>query len=173
MSIFRGEMTEGEVTKRLKFSDFLVDVTMSTMDATERLVFLELSSCNSSDAVLCWSASPVQRLIFQLFELEVVHLLQRWNRARALASWRHSNGRSGHRKQMLRCRQEIKCSLPQMSWFSSSVAQQALEKLSQMDLERERVDTRVMNEYHQVPIRTQEQVLAFKHACLKTISGQT
>ena len=74
---------------------------------------------------------------------------------------------------MLRCRQEIKCSLPQMSWFSSSVAQQALEKLSQMDLERERVDTRVMNEYHQVPIRTQEQVLAFKHACLKTISGQT
>lgn len=50
---------------------------------------------------------------------------------------------------MLRCRQEIKCSLPQMSWFSSSVAQRALEKLSQLDLERKRVDTGVMNDYHQ------------------------
>lgn len=86
MLIFRGEMTVGEVTSRLKFSDFLVDVTISAMDATERSVFLELSSCNSSDVVQCWSASPVQRLIFQLFEPEVVHVLQRWNRARAQAS---------------------------------------------------------------------------------------
>ena len=142
-------MTAGEVNTRPKLSDFLIDVTISAMDATERLVFLELSSCNSSDAVQCWSASPVQRLIFQLFEPELVHLHQRWNRARALASWRHSNGRAGHRKQMLRCRQEIKCSLPQMSWFSSSVAQRALEKLSQLDPERKRVDTGVMNDYHQ------------------------